>query len=104
MNNNYLIPANSKKSMLIVGLFTMKDLIVIGIGAALTVVMLIVFRDPKIYQLIIAITPLLIAGTLIFPIAHYHNVMQLLTNIFTYIFRRKKYYWKGWCVKDETIE
>ena len=48
--------------------------------------------------------PLLVVATLVFPIAHYHNVLQLLTNICTYIFRRKKYYWKGWCVKDETIE
>ncbi|MBE6155311.1 MAG: hypothetical protein E7164_00970 [Firmicutes bacterium] len=102
--NQYLIPANSKKSKLILGFFTLTDLIVCGIGGGLTVLLLIILQDPTTLELIIAILPLLFAALMVFPIAHYHNVMQLLSNIISFAFGRKKYYWKGWCVKDDTNE
>ena len=99
MRNQYLIPANSKKSQLILGFFTVPDLIVCGIGALITVVLLVIIRNPKTWQLVLMCLPLLTSATLVFPIANYHNVMQLLINIFSYAFGRKKYYWRGWCVK-----
>ena len=102
--NQYLVPANSKKSRLIFGFFTPKDLIVCGVGGSLTLMMLIVIKDPPTWLLLLSVLPLLMAAALVFPIANYHNVMQLLTNIFNYAVGRKKYYWKGWCVKDETNE
>lgn len=102
MQNQYLVPANSKKSRLIFGFFTGPDLIVCGIGGALTIVFLVILKEPKTWELILAIVPLLTAATLVFPIANYHNVMQLLSNIFNFVTGRKKYYWKGWCVKDDT--
>ena len=102
--NQYLVPANSKKSQLIFGFFTWADLIACGIGGGLTIVLLVVLRDPSTLEMIISILPLLISALLVFPIAHYHNVMQLLSNIFNYVFGIKKYYWKGWCVKDDTDE
>ena len=101
MRGQYLIPANSKKSQLIFGFFTPADLIVCAIGGALTVLFLIVLKDPTVIELIVAILPLLTAATLVFPVAHYHNVMQLLVNIFNFIVNRRKYYWKGWCVGDD---
>ena len=102
--NQYLVPANSKKSRLIFGFFTPRDLIVCGVGGLLTLVILVVLKDPAMWELILAVLPLLTAATLVFPIANYHNVLQLLINIFSFIFNRKKYYWKGWCVKDGTNE
>ena len=102
--NQYLIPANSKKSRLIFGFFTVEDLIVCGVGGGLTLVLLVILRDPKTWELILAVLPLLIAATLVFPIANYHNVLQLLKNIFNYVLGTKKYYWKGWCVKDDSNE
>ena len=39
--NNYLIPANAKKSMLIFGLFTKFDLFLFGGGIGLTLLLLI---------------------------------------------------------------
>ena len=102
--NQYLVPANSKKSRLIVGFFTPKDLVVCGVGGALTLVMLIVIKDPPFWLLLLSIMPLLTAAVLVFPVPNYHNVMQLLTNMFDFAVGRKKYYWKGWCVKDDTDE
>jgi len=100
--NQYLMPANSKKSRLIFGFFTVIDLIIVGIGVTLTVLFLIVLKDPPLWQLLLAIVPLLVCVTLVFPVPNYHNVRQLLINIFYFVLGRKRYYWKGWCVKDDT--
>ena len=102
--NQFLVPANSKKSRLIFGFFTPRDLIVCAIGGTLTLLLLIVIKDPPTWLLIVSVLPLLIAAILVFPIANYHNVMQLLLNIFDFAVGRRKYYWKGWCVKDDTDE
>ena len=101
MNNQYLMPANSKKSRLILGFFTQTDLIVCGVGATLTLLMLVILKNPKTWEMILAILPLCISASLVFPVANYHNVLQLITNIVSYYSGRRKYYWKGWCVKDD---
>ena len=102
MNNNYLIPANSKKSMLILGFFTPIDLVIFGIGCTFTLIMLLVFNSEiDIATMILLLAPALIAAFLVMPVPNYHNVFQLITNIVTFITGRKRYYWKGWCVKDE---
>lgn len=102
INKQYLIPANSKKSRLILGFFTPKDIVVCLFGGTLTLLMLVILKEPSTLELVLASLPLLGAATLVFPIANYHNVLQLLTNIFNYAFGRKKYYWRGWCVKYES--
>lgn len=100
MNSNYLIPANSKKSMLILGFFTTLDLIVFGIGVTVTMIMLMVIRTSSIAYLILILLPALISAFLVMPVPHYHNMMQLLINIFTFFTNRRRYYWKGWSYKD----
>ena len=102
--NQYLVPANSKKSQLIFGFFTYVDLIIVGIGIVTTVFLLLITKNdnPPLWMLILEILPLLTCVTLVFPVPNYHNVMQLLVNIFNFLVGRKKYYWKGWCVKDDT--
>ena len=102
--NQYLVPANSKKSQLILGFFTPRDLIVCGVGGTLTLLLLIIVKDPPTWILILEVIPLLTAAALVFPIKYYHNVMQLLINIFDFFVNRRKYYWKGWCIKDGTDE
>ncbi len=100
--NNYIIPANSKKSQLILGFFTQTDLILFGSGAATTMVLLMAIDGPTFYQLILMLLPLLITGFLVMPVMHYHNVLQFLTNFFTFALGRKRYYWKGWCACYES--
>lgn len=101
MNNNYLIPANTKKSQLILGFFTPLDLILFGSGCFLTVFMLMILQNATFGQLIIIVMPALITGFLVMPVVHYHNVLQLITNIITFYTGRRRYYWKGWSVADE---
>lgn len=102
MNNQYLLPANSKKSQLIFGLFTTMDMWLIAIGASLTVIMLIIINgsNPPLWQLLIAIAPVVISAGLVFPVPNYHNIFQFLTNIVLFYTGGRRYYWKGWCVKD----
>lgn len=101
-NNQYLIPANSKKSQLIFGLFTGFDLVVFGIGLTFTIIMFLVIQSNNIAVVIGILSPALITGLLVMPVPNYHNVMTLISNIWKYFTGRRKYYWRGWCISDET--
>ena len=98
MKNNYLIPANSKKSQLILGVFNMVDLTVFLIGLGITVFLLLVIKSDDIGVMLLLASPALVASFLIAPVPNYHNVMTLLGNIYKFYTGRKKYYWRGWCV------
>lgn len=98
--NNYLIPANTKKSKLILGFFTGVDLTIFAIGCTVTLIMLIVFQGMQFKTALIVLLPALIAGFLVVPVPNYHNVLQLITNIVTFLIGRKRYYWKGWCIQN----
>ena len=100
MKNNFLIPANTKKSKLILGFFTPVDLAIFGFGCTITVVMLFIFQGLTFNMALVVLMPALISAFLVIPVPNYHNVLQLLTNIVTFILNRKRYYWKGWCDKD----
>lgn len=101
-NNNYLIPANSKKSMLILGWFTPIDLAIFALGCMFTFIMVFIFNSKMdLGTMVIVLAPALIATFLVMPVPNYHNVLQLITNIVTFMLGRKRFYWRGWCVKDE---
>lgn len=100
MNGNYLIPANSKKSGMILGLFTPIDLIIFGSGVGLTLILLLAIQASSFSTIIIILLPALISGFLVFPVPNYHNVLQLIINFVTYIIRPKEYIWKGWDYKN----
>lgn len=101
-NKSYLIPANSKKSQLILGFFTPVDLIIFGIGCTVTLALLFVFNNKvNLGALLLILSPALIASFLVLPVPNYHNILQLLTNIIMFTFGRKRLYWKGWCIKDD---
>ncbi|MBR5662907.1 MAG: hypothetical protein IKX00_04620 [Bacilli bacterium] len=99
--NQYLIPANSKKSMLILGYFTAVDLVVFLMGVAFTLILLFLVQTSTIKLLILVILPGLISALLVLPVPHYHNVMQLLTNFYDYYTKSRMYCWKGWCATSE---
>ena len=101
MNHNYLIPANSKKSMLILGFFTPIDLIIFGLGCTITLILLFMFNDKvEMGSLLLILSPALVSAFLVMPVPHYHNVLQLLTNIILFDYGRKRLSWKGWSISD----
>ena len=100
MQNNYLIPANTKKSQLILGFFTGIDLAIFASGCVLSFIMIILFNSVSLGYLVMMMLPALIGSFLVMPVPHYHNVLQLLTNIFNFFLNRRTYYWKGWCMYE----
>jgi hypothetical protein len=102
--NDYLIPANSKKSQLILGFMTGIDLAIFLTGLGVTLFLLMIFRDLSLFMMILVLLPLLIAAFLVLPVPHYHNMLQLITNIITFFLGRRQYLWKGWCIQDGETE
>lgn len=96
--NNYLIPANSKRSMLIFGLFTKFDLILFGCGLGISFLFLMTFPSlDNPYIAALAILPGLISGFLVLPIPNYHNTLRFLIEAYQFYTGRRKYNWRGWC-------
>ena len=104
MNNNYLIPANSKKSMMIFGMFYPFDLILFGCGIVATMIMVMTLPIANLVMAIISILPATITGFLVFPVPYYHNVLTVIISTWNFFTTRQKFIWKGWCVMSESKE
>lgn len=98
--DNYLIPANTKKSMLIFGLFTKFDLILFGIGVGLTLLLLVLLPIEQIVFAIIALIPAAVCAFLVMPVPNYYNMRTLLTSAIGFFMNQRKFKWKGWCFTD----
>lgn len=97
-NNSYLIPANSKKSMLILGFFNPTDLIIFGTGCIITFLLLFILDTNSLKQALLIITPALIGAFLVLPVPNHHNIRTFIGNVYHYFTNRRSYYWRGWCV------
>ena len=100
-NNSYLIPANSKKSLLIMGFFNWLDMGIFAFGVGLSLLLLMLVKSSSLQLTLVLLIPALLSAFLVAPVPNYHNVRTLINNIYRFYTGRKKYYWKGWCVKDE---
>lgn len=98
MGGSYLIPANSKKSMLILSFFTPVDLMVFGFGVGLSVLLLLIVNTQNLGILLLMLSPGLISSFLVLPIPNYHNIMTLIAVVYRYFTNRRRYIWRGWCV------
>ena len=98
--NNYLIPANSKKSMLIFGLFETIDLIIFGVGVGVTLILLLIFSADTLPKAIMILLPGMTAAFLVLPVPNYHNMRIVVTEIWNFYTTRQQFIWKGWCVQD----
>lgn len=101
MYNNFLIPANSKKSALLLGLFKPADLVILSIGVTISFILLLALPIEQMTYTIIALIPGVFCAFLVFPLAYYHNVRKFISIFFKYITSRQKFVWKGWCYIDE---
>lgn len=99
--NSYLIPANSKKSLMYFGYFTLHDLILFIVGIGISLLLLMILPIDSIVVAIIAISPGCICGFLVMPVPNYHNVRNFIKIAWEYYTTRQKYIWKGWCFEDE---
>lgn len=100
--NNYLIPANSKKSQLILGFFTPLDLILFSSGVGLTILLLMIIKTASMIEMLLILLPALVTGLLVTPVPYYHNVLQFIINVLEFIFNPRRYHWRGWCVRYDS--
>lgn len=100
MNNSYLIPANSKKSMLKFGVFNTVDLIIFGCGLGLSFILMMTLPVEEFIIAVLAILPGIICGFLVLPVPNYHNIRTVIANAWEFYTTRQKYVWKGWCFED----
>ena len=98
---NYLIPANAKRGQYIFGIFRPQDLVIFGIGLLATIILVMFMPMDQTWAAIVAVAPVLICALLVAPVAYYHNVLQLLIEIYQFFSSRRTYFWKGWCIYDE---
>ena len=99
---NYLIPANTKKSLLIFGVFTPFDLILFGIGLSTSILLLLILPVDQALVAIAALAPGIICGFLVMPIPNYHNMITIIKSALEFYNSRQKYIWKGWCINEQT--
>lgn len=98
---NFLIPANSKKSMMIFGLFYPFDLILFGSGVGATLLLMMILPVGNTVMAFLAIAPAVVTGFLVFPVPNYHNVLTVIIGVWNFFTTRQRFVWKGWCVTDE---
>lgn len=98
--NQFLIPANSKKSLLIFSMFRPIDLIILVTGIGITLMMFFIFPPKELADTIFVLAPVGLAAFLVFPIANYHNTLVALISIYMFYTSRQKFIWKGWCTND----
>ena len=101
MYSEFLVPANTKKSILIFGMLRPIDAIILGTGIGISVIMLLIFSNAGTLLTVISCIPMVITLALVLPIPNYHNVLVALQSILRCYRERRNYHWKGWCVYDE---
>lgn len=97
---NYLIPANTKKGMLILGVFKPFDLILFGTGVGISVLLLAFLPMVDTVTVILVLIPAFVTGFLVVPIPNYHNLLTVIGELYEFLTSRQKYYWKGWCIRN----
>ena len=104
MNKNYLIPANTKKSMLIFNMFTLFDLILFSSGVGATGLLMFILPVEEVAFTIISLIPAFVCGFLVLPIPNHHNVLTVILSIIEFYTENQKLRWKGWSMYEEVKE
>lgn len=98
---NYLIPANTKRGQLILGLFRPFDLILVSSGALVTIILLAFLPLSSTFMTIMALAPGGICALLVTPLPYYHNVLNGIIEVYSFLIgNEREYHWRGWCYKE----
>ena len=97
---NYLIPANTKKGQLILGIFRPFDLYLFGAGVLVTVILLATMPLTSTWLTVLILSPAVICGFLVMPVPYYHNMLNILVEMYEFLTTQQSYKWKGWCYKN----
>lgn len=97
---NYLIPANTKKGQLILGMFRPFDLLLLCSGVLVTLILLVIMPLASTGVVILVLSPAVICGLLVTPVPYYHNILNIIIELYEYLTNRQTYRWRGWCYKS----
>lgn len=100
MDGFYLIPANSKRSMLIFGIFNKFDLILFCSGVGISLFLVTIVSLTNTWITVLALLPGLISGFLVMPIPYHHNILTGLIAMYEFYTTRQKFIWRGWCFNN----
>ena len=102
--NQYLIPASTKRGQLIVSIFRPVDLAIFITGVSITLILLLVFVNfnAGTALMIVALFPGLVATGLVVPVANYHNVLVAIQEMMDFYSNNRNYKWRGWCAVYES--
>ena len=101
--NGYLVPANAKKGTLIFNIFRPFDLMLFVGGILVTLIALAFVPSQNVVAVVIAMIPVVVCGTLVFPIPNYHNVLCAIQSVIAFYTNNREYEWKGWCFYEQFI-
>lgn len=100
--NGSLVPANTKKSTLILGMFRLvPDVVIAASGTVVTILLLAILSNVGVTAMILSLIPMLICVVLVLPIPQYHNTLCAIQSILGFYQGRRKYIWRGWCNRIE---
>ena len=99
MDNQYLIPANTKRGKLILGWFRPFDIALFSCGILVTLLLLAVLPLSNVMVTILVLSPAALTGFLVMPVPYYHNILTILVEMYEFLTNRQTYRWKGWCYK-----
>jgi hypothetical protein len=99
MQNSYLIPANSKRSMLILSLFAPIDLMILGAGSAISLIMIMAMssQTKTVMDIMFMLMPVIVCAAMVIPVPNHRNLWQLTVHVYSYLMSVRQYAWKGWC-------
>ncbi len=100
MNDTFLIPSNSKRSMLILGMFTKVDLAIFITGLIFTVLLIIINNPQDLVDVGIDVLPLLTTVIMVVPVPNQHNIWTFTANVYSYLTKPRNYRWRGWCIYE----
>lgn len=100
MYNNYLIPANTKRGQLILGIFRPFDLALFGTGLFITILLLAFCPLSSTAVTILILSPAMVTGFLVMPVPNYHNILNIIIEAYQFFTNRQTYRWKGWCYRS----
>ena len=105
MENQFLIPANTKRGQLIGSYFRPIDLGILVTGLFTSLILLIMVSNSAKSNTIVTVLaclPVLVCAGLVIPVANYHNVLVAIQEIVHFYSSNRNYKWRGWCAVYES--
>jgi hypothetical protein len=102
MYGEYLIPANTKRGQLILGWFRPFDLILFGCGIVVSLILLAFCPLTNTFLTVLILSPAFITGFLVMQVPYYHNMLNIVVELYEFLTNRQTYRWRGWCYRDVT--